>query len=88
MHENYDRAIKLNIIACIADLLLGLGLTAEPYIGKILDMINLCFQAVYELSSKYCFNVDNSNERDYVEELKRSLIDMYACLTFSINSKV
>lgn len=51
MHENYDRTIKLNIIACIADLLLGLGLTAEPYIGKILDMINLCFQAVYEFSS-------------------------------------
>lgn len=81
MHENYDRAIKLNIIACIADLLLGLGLTAEPYIGKILDMVNLCFQAVYELS-----NIPN--EREYVEDLKRSLIDMYACLTFSINSKV
>ena len=41
------------------------------------------------LAIKYLIiNVDNPNERDYVEELKRSLIDMYACLTFSINSKV
>ncbi len=53
MHENYDRAIKLNIIACIADLLLGLGPTAEHMVPKILEITNLCFQAVYEFSSNY-----------------------------------
>ena len=35
--------------------MLGLGGATQPYIGKILDMVNISFQAVYELSSTYIY---------------------------------
>jgi hypothetical protein len=50
-------------------------------------MIDICFQAVYDFSSKFVYNVDNPNEREYAEDLKRALIDMYACISFSINGQ-
>lgn len=29
--------------------------------------------------------LDNPNDKEYLEELKKGLIDMYACLTFAVN---
>jgi len=50
---NLERDVKLNILACISDLLLGLGSTAEIELDNIISMTDLCFQAVYEFSSTF-----------------------------------
>jgi hypothetical protein len=53
IHESFDRDVKICILACIADLLLGLGPAAEPQVPEILMMVDFCFHAAYEFSCKY-----------------------------------
>lgn len=36
IHEGFDREIKITILACIADLMLGLGQSVKPHLSKIL----------------------------------------------------
>ena len=35
---------------------------------------------------RYDFNLANPNERDYVEDLKKSIIEMYNCIIFACSS--
>ena len=44
----------------------------------ILNIADICFQAVYEFGS---FEKDE----DYIEELKTSTIEMYSCVIFALN---
>lgn len=50
------------------------------FIDDILGISDICFQAVYEMTS-------NNKDYEYVEELKSNLIEMYSCLVFSSINK-
>lgn len=50
-------------------------------------MVDFCFHAVYDFASKDWNYVGIPNEKEYMEELKRGLVDMYSCLSFAINGK-
>lgn len=53
IQESMDMDVKLSILICISDLLLGLGPKAESEIDNVIKIVDLCFQGVYQLSSKY-----------------------------------
>ncbi len=56
---NMDRELKLCIISCMGDLVLSIQDYATEFIIEILDVVDLCFQAVYELTN-------NTKDTDYV----------------------
>ena len=47
IHDNIDRYLKLYILVCLGDMLLGLGTLAEPYVDEIINICELSFTAVY-----------------------------------------
>lgn len=60
MRDSLDRDLKLCIISCMGDLVLSIQEYATSFIVEILNVIDLCFQAVYELTN-------NPKDIDYVE---------------------
>lgn len=64
----------------MADLVLGMGLGAEPFLDDILNIVDLSCGAVYDMA-------ENSNDKEYIEDLKKSIIELYACLTFALASQ-
>ena len=59
---------------------MGLGLGCEIFLPDILKIVDLSCGAIYEMSN-------NINEKDYIEELKKVIIEVYACLTFAITTQ-
>lgn len=53
IHENIDRNLKSYILSCIGDLALGMGPMTEAFIKDILNVVDICFGAVYEFSCKH-----------------------------------
>lgn len=80
MGQPIEREIKTDILKCFGDLSLGLKRQSEPYLGKILEIIENCFEAVYTFSKQ-------ENEKNYAEELKDSVIELYHCITFALNTQ-
>lgn len=51
LQSSLDRELKLCIISCMGDLVLSIQDYAANFLEQLLTMCDLCFQAVYELSS-------------------------------------
>jgi hypothetical protein len=60
IQENFDREIKLSIINCMGDLILAIQDCANSFVDQIIDICDMSFAAVYQLSP-------NTQDLDYVE---------------------
>ncbi len=58
--ENFDRDIKLSIINCMIKLILLIQNRADSFVDQIIDICDMSFAAVYQLSPK-------DQDLDYVE---------------------
>lgn len=47
IHQNIERNLKVAVISCIGDIVLGLGSLSENYMQDILNICDLCFTAVF-----------------------------------------
>jgi hypothetical protein len=80
--NSMDREVKINIISCMGDLTLSMQEYAETFLDEIMDICQECFQAIYEITSN-----PNEVDDDYIDELKTTLIEMYACVVFAVHNK-
>lgn len=64
----------------MADLVLGMGFGVEPFLNDILNIIDLSCGAVFEMS-------ENPNDREYTDDLKKAIVELYACLIFALASQ-
>jgi transcriptional regulator CtsR len=55
IHTNIPREFKIDIIATIADFVLGLNLNVEAFVGELLNIADLSIGAVYSMASIYEF---------------------------------
>lgn len=58
--SSMDRDLKLSIINCMGDLVLSMQEYGESFLGEILNISDICFQAVYELTN-------SEKDFDYVD---------------------
>lgn len=78
MRNCHDREVKTEILNCFGDLSIGLKTYGDVFMGTLLQICNDCFEAVYRFS-------EMEQEREYAEELKESLMEMYHCVVFAQN---
>lgn len=69
IQENFDRCrdIKLPIVNCLSDLIMGVYNFSSTYVDEIIDILDMCFSAVYQLTSSH-------QDFEYVEKLKYKII--------------
>jgi hypothetical protein len=78
MHNSHDREIKTEILNCFGDLSIGLKNNGDSIVPMLIQICNDCFEAVYKFS-------EIEQEKEYAEELKESLMEMYHCVVFAQN---
>ena len=61
----------------MADLILGMNQGSQPFLNDIVAIVDLSCGAVYEMSL-------NPVDREYTDDLKKAIIELYACLTFAL----
>lgn len=49
------------------------------FVDEVIKIVDLTITAVYD------FN-ENPNEKEYVDDLKKVIIELYACLTFALSN--
>lgn len=79
MRRNIDRNLKCQIFLTLADLMVSDKEKAAAHREEIIGVIDLGFQGVVDLQ-----NNNSTDDFEYAEQLKESVIDFYECVSASV----